>query len=75
MLDDLELLPTGYAHLPDDFWQTHGDKMESWQDEAASACYRVSGPLVKDWYAEPVPVLARRAANAGWNCAVDAQGQ
>jgi PhoH-like ATPase len=51
VLDDLDLLPTGYATLPPDFWQTHSDKMESWQDKkTAEACYRLKGPLVKDWY-------------------------
>ena len=51
VLDDLDLLPTGYATLPADFWQTHGDKMESWQDKkTGDACYRLKGPLVKDWY-------------------------
>ena len=50
VLDDLELLPTGYAELPPDFWQMHGDKMESWQDKTGHACYRIKGPLVKDWY-------------------------
>src|SRR5690349_22944771 len=51
VLDDLELLPTGYATLPADFWQTHGEKMESWQDKkTGESCYRLKGPLVKDWY-------------------------
>jgi PhoH-like ATPase len=50
VLDDLDLLPTGYAGLPPDFWQTHGDRMESWQDRTGDACYRLKGPLVKDWY-------------------------
>ncbi len=50
VLDDLDLLPTGYAELPADFWATHGDKMESWQDKTGHACYRLKGPLVKDWY-------------------------
>jgi len=51
VLDDADLLPTGYAVLPDDFWSTHGDKMESWQDERGRACYRLHGPAVKDWHA------------------------
>lgn len=50
VLEDLDLLFTGYKQLPADFWQTHGEKMESWQDERGRACYRVSGPLVADWY-------------------------
>ena len=50
VLDDLELLPKGYADLPADFWQSHGEKMESWQDKTGDACYRVKGPLVKEWH-------------------------
>ena len=49
-LDDLDLLYTGCEVLPADFWQTHGERMESWQDERGRACYRVTGPLVRQWY-------------------------
>jgi PhoH-like ATPase len=50
VLDDLDLLPAGYSELNDDFWQQHGDKMESWQDERGRACYKLRGPSVKEWY-------------------------
>ncbi|MFA5940263.1 MAG: PhoH family protein [Sinimarinibacterium sp.] len=50
VLDDLDLLYSGYKELPADFWSTHGDKMESWQDGRARAAYRIKGPLVKDWH-------------------------
>jgi PhoH-like ATPase len=50
VLDDLKLLPTGYDKLAADFWQSHGDGMESWQGQGGHACYRVRGPMVKDWY-------------------------
>ncbi|MGQ0620665.1 MAG: PhoH family protein [Panacagrimonas sp.] len=49
VLEDVDLLPTGYAQLPDNFWEAHGDRMESWQDERGRACYRVQGPGVKSW--------------------------
>jgi len=49
VIEDLDLLRTGHATLPDDFWQTHGQSMESWQD-AGNAFYRLSGPLVADWH-------------------------
>lgn len=49
VLEDLDLLRTGHATLPDDFWHTHGQTMESWQ-EAGNAFYRLSGPLVADWH-------------------------
>ncbi len=50
VLDDLDLLYSGYAKLPDDFWTTHGEKMDSWQDDRGRACYKVSGPKVKEWH-------------------------
>jgi PhoH-like ATPase len=50
VLEDADLLPTGYATLDQDFWNQHGEQMESWQDERGRACYRVHGPGVKDWY-------------------------
>jgi PhoH-like ATPase len=49
VLDDADLLYRGYIELPEDFWQTHGDAMDSWQDSIGRACYRVHGPLAKDW--------------------------
>jgi PhoH-like ATPase len=50
VLEDADLLYTGYTQLPHNFWQTHGDKMQSWQDGLGRACYRLKGPLVKDWH-------------------------
>ncbi|TXH04896.1 MAG: PhoH family protein [Nevskiaceae bacterium] len=50
VLDDLKLLYNGYAALPADFWSSHGDKMESWHDNTGRACYRLHGPLVKNWH-------------------------
>src|SRR3546814_2936342 len=41
---------TLFRSLPADFWQTHGEKMDSWQDTRGRACYRIKGPLAKDWY-------------------------
>lgn len=50
VLEDLDLLYTGYAELPADFWQTHGEQMASWQDERGRACYRIHGPNVRGWH-------------------------
>ena len=49
VLDDANLLYSGMAELPADFWETHGSRMDSWQ-ESGRTYYRVSGPLVRDWY-------------------------
>ncbi|HEY0974237.1 MAG TPA: PhoH family protein [Solimonas sp.] len=51
VLDDLDLLYSGYKELPVDFWSTHGERMESWQDSRGRASYRIKGPLVKEWHA------------------------
>jgi len=44
VLEDSDLLYTGICALPADFWETHGKKMESWQ-QSGSTYYRVHGPL------------------------------
>ena len=44
VLEDDDLLYSGAIHLPDDFWETHGQAMESWKQEARTY-YRVKGQL------------------------------
>ena len=44
-LDDGDLLYAGSFALPADFWATHGQTVESWQ-QGAHTFYRVSGPVV-----------------------------
>jgi PhoH-like ATPase len=48
-IEDADLLFTGVAALPADFWDSHGSQMESWQEQARSF-YRVRGPLVREWH-------------------------
>jgi PhoH-like ATPase len=50
VLDDVNLLYSGMEELPLDFWATHGNKMESWQDSRGRTFYKVTGPLVKNWH-------------------------
>ena len=50
VLDDINLLYSGAQELPLDFWDTHGSKMDSWQDHTGRTFYRVAGPLVRDWH-------------------------
>jgi PhoH-like ATPase len=50
VLDDINLLYGGTMELPEDFWETHGSKMDSWKDTVGRTFYRVAGPLVKEWY-------------------------
>jgi PhoH-like ATPase len=45
VLEDLDLLYSGYMQLPADFWDKHSKGMESWQ-QAGATFYRVSGPSV-----------------------------
>ncbi|HET9679452.1 MAG TPA: PhoH family protein [Gammaproteobacteria bacterium] len=49
VLDDVDLLFSGAASLPVDFWESHSKNMDSWQEEGRTF-YRVTGPLVADWY-------------------------
>ena len=48
-LDDIDLLYSGVCALPDDFWETHGKKMQSWV-ESGRTFYKLTGPLIADWY-------------------------
>ena len=49
VLDDIELLYTGIFSLPDDFWNSHGKEMDSWQEEGRTF-YRIKGPEVSKWF-------------------------
>ncbi|MEI7969974.1 MAG: PhoH family protein [Betaproteobacteria bacterium] len=44
VLEDTDLLYTGMRELPTDFWDTHGQDMQSWQQDGVT-WYRVQGPL------------------------------
>ncbi len=43
VLEDTDLLYTGVRELSDDFWDTHGQGMESWKRESRTL-FRVKGP-------------------------------
>lgn len=45
VVEDTDLLHPGMLTLPDDFWDTHGKGMESWQEEGRTF-YRIAGPLL-----------------------------
>ncbi|MDR1647112.1 MAG: PhoH family protein [Zoogloeaceae bacterium] len=44
VLEDSDLLYSGCRALPDNFWETHGKKLESWKTESKTH-YRVTGAL------------------------------
>ena len=44
-LEDGDLLYSGAYALPADFWNTHGNTVESWQ-QGAHTFYRITGPVV-----------------------------
>ena len=44
VLEDIDLLYSGIRELPHDFWEKHGQGMESWKRESRTL-YRVKGPL------------------------------
>ena len=49
VLEDTDLLYSGIVQLPDDFWDTHGKDIESWQENRngySSTFYRITGPVV-----------------------------
>ncbi len=49
VLDDVNLLYSGTYELPADFWDQHGQNMESWQEDGHNF-YRIHGPLVGKWH-------------------------
>jgi PhoH-like ATPase len=70
VLEDTDLLYTGSRALPEDFWDTHGQGMESWKKDGKTY-YRVNGPLCPAFlineflYLESVPeftAIVREAA-------------
>jgi PhoH-like ATPase len=48
-LDDIDLLYSGATALPENFWEVHGKKMQSWKEEDKTF-YQLEGPLVSEWY-------------------------
>ncbi len=44
VLEDTDLLYSGFRELPGNFWDKHGQGMESWKKDNRT-CYRVKGPL------------------------------
>jgi PhoH-like ATPase len=49
VLDDVDLLYTGSDSLPADFWDAHGNPLDSWQHEGRTY-YRFTGPLTREWH-------------------------
>ncbi|WP_043768167.1 PhoH family protein [Algiphilus aromaticivorans] len=49
VLDDVALLHSGHETLPTDFWSSHGDSLESWQDNRGNAHYRLSAEEAGSW--------------------------
>ena len=48
-IDDIDLLYSGSAELDIDFWNVHGGKMDSWQDNGRTY-YRIHSPIVREWH-------------------------
>ena len=48
-IEDADVLYTGSARLPADFWEAHGRDMRSWK-EAEHTWYELTGPAVTDWH-------------------------
>ena len=46
-IEDADVLYTGLAALPANFWESHGKDMRSWK-EAERTFYEISGPVVAD---------------------------
>ncbi len=62
VLEDTDLLYTGTAELPADFWETHGKDMESWKKEGRTL-YRIKGPLCPDFLVNEFVFLEAGGSN------------
>ena len=49
VLEDVNLLYSGFAQLEGPFWERHGDRMNSWVEDGRTF-YRISGPDVSEWH-------------------------
>lgn len=49
VLDDVNLLYSGEAELPADFWDSHSKDIDSWQEEGHTF-YRIKGEDTAGWY-------------------------
>ncbi|MFM9885287.1 MAG: PhoH family protein [Burkholderiales bacterium] len=49
VLEDSDVLYTGARELPPDFWDSHGQGMQSWKKDGR-AFYKVTGPLVETFF-------------------------
>ncbi len=47
-LEDSDVLYSGMAALPVNFWESHGKDMRSWKD-ADRTFYEITGPAVREW--------------------------
>jgi len=47
-IEDADVLYTGHAPLPADFWELHGKDMRSWK-QAERTFYTLTGPMVSEW--------------------------
>ncbi|MDQ2068428.1 PhoH family protein [Natronospira bacteriovora] len=48
VLEDVDLLFSGFESLPVDFWEKHGQAMDSWT-EGGRSFYRLTGPRASEW--------------------------
>ncbi|MGV6859760.1 MAG: PhoH family protein [bacterium] len=48
VLEDVDLLFSGYDTLPANFWEENSKQMDSWQEDGHTF-YRLHGPAVKQW--------------------------
>ncbi|MBP9722228.1 MAG: PhoH family protein [Gammaproteobacteria bacterium] len=49
VLDDLDMLYNGIYEFDNEFWNTHGKEMTSW-NEKGRTFYQLTGPAVKSWF-------------------------
>lgn len=63
VLDDVTLLYSGIWYAGEDFWQEHGQSIDSW-NENGRMFYRIEGPAVSSWHPNQCVVMPSDSDNA-----------
>lgn len=74
VLEDSDLLYPGTMELPENFWETHGKNIESWQENnhhgASKTFYRITGPLVSSMIVNQFVYLEPKSGEAPFHAQV-----
>lgn len=75
VLDDLDLLYSGWRQLSPSFWSSLGDSLQSWTDKLGRTFYKARTEEARDWHVNEFVAIAESPDDAGIELIVrEAQG-